>query len=151
MSIFQISPAYNLSTQIPSDRSQYELYEFWFNKINHIHTYGASKVDLFFCHFSEFSKMAGTIFQLGISTFLCTRSPNPCTNLVQTILLWYGWARNHFKVDHTSIFYIYKVLRFFWCNGWSCGCILLHQRHEGGLSWLNLSNHWIQAILVWHG
>ena len=53
MSFFQMAPGSILSTQIPLDRSQYELYEVWFNKIDHIHTYGAAKVDLF-CHFSVF-------------------------------------------------------------------------------------------------
>ena len=104
-----MAPGSILSTQIPSDRSQYELYEVWFNEIDHIHTYGAAKVD-FFCHFSVFSKMEGTVFYVGISTF-SRRSPNPCTNLVQTTLLWHGWARNHLIVDHTTIFHIYKVFK----------------------------------------
>ena len=34
-----MTPGSILSTQIPSDRSQYEPYEVWFNKIDHIHTY----------------------------------------------------------------------------------------------------------------
>ena len=37
-----------MSPQIHSDRSQYELYEVWFNEIDHIHTYGAAKVNMFF-------------------------------------------------------------------------------------------------------
>ena len=47
MSFFQMTPGSILSTQIPSDRSKYELYEVWFNKIDHIHTYEAVKAD--FC------------------------------------------------------------------------------------------------------
>ena len=39
MSFFQMAPGSILSTQIPSYRSQYELYEVWFNKIDLIHTY----------------------------------------------------------------------------------------------------------------
>ena len=48
LSYFQMAPGSILSTQISSDRSQYELYEVWFNKIDHIHTYGAAKVNMFF-------------------------------------------------------------------------------------------------------
>ncbi len=51
-----MAPGSILSTQIPSDRSQYELYEIWFDKINHIHTYGAAKVDFFFAIFQYFQK-----------------------------------------------------------------------------------------------
>ena len=58
-----------LSTQIRLDRSQYELYEVRFNKIDHIHTYGAAKVDFCFGHFSVFSKMEGTVFYVGIRLF----------------------------------------------------------------------------------
>jgi hypothetical protein len=74
-----MAPGSILSTQIPSDRSQYELYEVWFNKIDHIHTYGAAKVD-FFCHFSVFSKMEGTVFYVGISTFV-HKVPKPLYQL----------------------------------------------------------------------
>ncbi len=56
MSFFQMAPGSILSTQIPSDRSQYELYEVWFNKIDHIHTYGAAKVDFCFAIFQYFQK-----------------------------------------------------------------------------------------------
>ena len=42
-----MSPGSILSTQIHSDRCQYELCDVWFNKIDHIHTYGAIKVNIF--------------------------------------------------------------------------------------------------------
>ena len=48
MSFFQMAPGSILSIQIHSNRSQYELYEVWFNNIDHIHTYGAAKVNIFF-------------------------------------------------------------------------------------------------------
>ena len=47
MPFFQMAPGSILSTQIHSDRCQYELCEVWFNKIEHIHTYGAVKVNIF--------------------------------------------------------------------------------------------------------
>ena len=47
MSFFQMAPGSILSIQIHSNRSQYELYEVWFNNIDHIHTYGAAKVNIF--------------------------------------------------------------------------------------------------------
>ena len=47
-----MAPGSILSTKIPSDKSQYELYEFWFNKIDHIHTYGAAKVNIVFPGYS---------------------------------------------------------------------------------------------------
>ena len=43
-----MAPGSILSTQIHLDRCQYELCEVWFNKIEHIHTYGAVKVNIFF-------------------------------------------------------------------------------------------------------
>jgi hypothetical protein len=43
-----MAPGSILSIQIHLDRAQYELYEVWFNKIDHIHTYGAAKVNMFF-------------------------------------------------------------------------------------------------------
>ncbi len=61
MSFFQMTPGSILSTQIPSDRSHFELYEVWFNKIDHIHTYGAAKVDFFLPFFSIF-KNGGNSF-----------------------------------------------------------------------------------------
>jgi len=110
MSFFQMAPGSILSTQIPSDRSQYELYEVWFNKIDHIHTYGAAKVDFFFCHFSVFSKMEGTVFYEGNSTFV-HKVPKSLYQLGtnHTTMTWL--SQNHLRVDHTSIFYIYKVFQ----------------------------------------
>ena len=64
MSFFQMAPGSILSTQIHSDRCQYELCEVWFNKIEHIHTYGAVKVNIFFAMgFSGF----GCGFCVGIN------------------------------------------------------------------------------------
>ena len=64
MSFFQMAPGSILSTQIHSDRCQYELCEVWFNKIEHIHTYGAVKVNIFFAMgFSGF----GSGFCVGIN------------------------------------------------------------------------------------
>ena len=48
MSFFQMAPKLFLSDQTHSNRCEYELYEVWFNKIDHIHTYGAAKVNMFF-------------------------------------------------------------------------------------------------------
>ena len=70
-----MAPGSILSTQILLDRFQYELYEVLYNKIDHIHTYGATKIDLF-GKFSAFSKMAGTCFYVGISTLL-QKVPKP--------------------------------------------------------------------------
>ncbi len=43
-----MAPKLFLSDQTHSNRCEYELYEVWFNKIDHIHTYGAAKVNMFF-------------------------------------------------------------------------------------------------------
>ena len=48
MTFFQMAPKLFLSDQTHSNRCEYELYEVWFNKIDHIHTYGAAKVIMFF-------------------------------------------------------------------------------------------------------
>ena len=48
MSFFQMAPKLFLSDQTHSNRCKYELYEVWFNKIDHIHTYVAAKVIMFF-------------------------------------------------------------------------------------------------------
>ncbi len=48
MSFFQMAPKLFLSYQTYSNRCEYELYEVWFNKIDHIHTYVAAKVIMFF-------------------------------------------------------------------------------------------------------
>jgi hypothetical protein len=45
---FHMAPGSILSIQIHPYRSQYELCEVWFNKIDHIHTYGATKVNIFY-------------------------------------------------------------------------------------------------------
>ena len=83
MSFFQMAPGSILSIQIHSDRSQYELYEVWFNKIDHIHTYGAAKVNMFFSWvfygriFSGFSSsMALSFFQLAQGLILSIQIPS---------------------------------------------------------------------------
>ncbi len=73
MSFFQMAPGSILSTQIPSDRSKYELYEVWFNKIDHIHTYGTAKLDFFLPFFSIFEN-GGNSF-LRRNWFICTQGP----------------------------------------------------------------------------
>ena len=54
----------------------------------------------------------------------------------------------HFRLDYTSILYIYKVLKHLTIQ-WMV--ILTSQKHEGGLSWLNLSKNLVQTILLGHG
>ncbi len=72
MSFFQMAPKLFLSDQTHSNMCEYELYEVWFNKIDHIYTYGAAKVITFFSWvfysriFSGFSSnMALSFFQLA--------------------------------------------------------------------------------------
>ena len=48
MTFFQMAPKLFLSDQTHSNRCEYVLYEVWFNKIDHIHTYVAAKVIMFF-------------------------------------------------------------------------------------------------------
>ncbi len=45
-----------------------------------------------------------------------------------------------------------KCVSTFRCNGWTYQCILTYRSHECELSWLNLSNNWVQTMLLqWHG
>ena len=84
-----MAPGSILSTQILSDRSQYELYEVWFNKIDHIHTYGAAKVIMFFSWvfysriFSGFSSsMALSFFNWPKDWFWVPKSLHICPNMM---------------------------------------------------------------------
>ena len=57
-------------------------------------------------------------------------------------------VRNHFRVDKTFILYMYKVFKHLPMQ-WMV--LLTSQDHEddgGGLSWLKLSNKWLQSILL---
>jgi len=47
MSFFQMAPGSILSTQIPSDRSQYDVYKFSFKKIGWKVSVGGVKADIF--------------------------------------------------------------------------------------------------------
>ena len=47
MSFFQMAPGSILSTQIPSDRSQYDVYKFLFKKIGWKVSVGGVKADIF--------------------------------------------------------------------------------------------------------
>ena len=82
MSFFQMAPKLFLSDQTHSNRCEYELYEVWFNKIDHIHTYGAAKVNMFFSWvfygriFSGFSSsMALSFFLLAQGLILIIQIP----------------------------------------------------------------------------
>jgi hypothetical protein len=78
-----MAPKLFLSDQTHSNRCEYELYEVWFNKIDHIHTYGAAKVIMFFSWvfysriFSGFSSsMALSFFQLAQGLILSIQIPS---------------------------------------------------------------------------
>ena len=83
-------PGSILSIQIHSDRYQYELCEVWFNKIDHIHTYGAAKVNIFswvfygriFSGFS--SSMALFFFKWPQDQFWVFKSLQICPNMMST-------------------------------------------------------------------
>jgi hypothetical protein len=83
MSFFQMAPKLFLSDQTHSNRCEYALYVVWFNKIDHIHTYGAAKVIMFFFWvfysriFSGFSSsMALSFFQLAQGLILSIQTPS---------------------------------------------------------------------------
>jgi hypothetical protein len=121
MSFFQMAPGSILSIQIPSNRSQYELYEVWFNKIDLIHTYEAAKVDFFLPFFSIF-KNGGYSF-LRRNRYICTQGPQT------PVPTWYKPHYYDMVEPETTFEWIIlpssiyiKCLRTSWCNGWPYGC-----------------------------
>ena len=70
MSFFQMAPKLFLSDQTQSNRCEYELYEVWFNKIDHIHTYGAAKVNMFFSWVFHGRIFSGFSSSMALSFFL---------------------------------------------------------------------------------
>ncbi len=63
-----------------------------------------------------------------------------------------GEARNHCKLDKTSIVYIYKVVKHLpmqWMAIWMHPHD--HQTLGGGLCWLNQGNNWIQTFPLCQG
>ena len=89
MTFFQIAPKLFLSDQTHSNMCEYELYEVWFNKIDHIHTYGAAKVIMFFSWvfysriFSGFSSSTAlSFFNWPKDWFWVSKSLQICPNMM---------------------------------------------------------------------
>ena len=63
-------------------------------------------------------------------------------------------AKNHFRLDYTSIWYIYKVFKHITMK-WMVICMHPYfiRAMEVGWAGLNLSNKWVKSILLqlWHG
>ncbi len=109
MSFFQMAPKLFLSDQTHSNRCEYELYEVWFNKIDHIHTYVAAKVIMFFPGCSTVvggpaRKMS--FFQMAQKLFLSDQThSNRCEYELYEV--WFN------KIDHIHTYGAAKVMMFF--------------------------------------
>ena len=54
-------------------------------------------------------------------------------------------AKNHFRLDYTSISYVYEVFKHILVNG-HMDVSPIHQSHGGGLIWLTLGKIWVQTV-----
>jgi len=109
-----MAPGSILSIQIHSDRAQYELHKVWFNEIDHIHTYGAAKVNMFFFWvfysriFSGFSSsMALSFFQLAQGLILSIQIPSDMSqyDVYKVSSKKIGWKVSIKHVKHQKMFH----------------------------------------------
>ncbi len=73
---------------------------------------------------------------------------NQGNNWVRILPLYVkGEARNPFRLDYTSILYLYKLFKHLLMQWMAIGMHPYgHQTHGGGLSWLNQGNNWVQIL-----